>query len=161
MFLYPFLQGQRRLQGPIWSSEREAVPADAKHGPVRIKGDNLKDECVRKRKTNKREEGEREDGSRPSASTDGRLLSSNYTDEGGAFFSSHLRRPSERRRGRSARVFFTSLIDERAGLNKQRHAATRVSCLMDKSLQADVLLHTDNRKRTFTRISSLRRNLFA
>ena len=27
-FSYPLLQRQRRLQGPIWSSEGEAVPAD-------------------------------------------------------------------------------------------------------------------------------------
>lgn len=26
--LYPFLQGERRLQGPIWSAEGKAVPTD-------------------------------------------------------------------------------------------------------------------------------------
>lgn len=66
-FSYPFLQGQRGLQGPIWSSEGETVPADRMWEVITL-ANSLKDERVIK------EAGEEE---WKKNGTDGRLLSSN------------------------------------------------------------------------------------
>lgn len=146
MFLYPFLQGERRLQGPIWSSKGKTVPADAKRGRSShletISRTTVWKKKIKKKKKNRKMEAAAE--RRQSASTDGCLLSSNYTDEG-SFSHLRLRLSADE----DVRVGFTSLIDKWTGLNKQRHAVTQVSRLLDKNLPADVLfLHTDTVKKT-------------
>lgn len=76
VFLYPFLQGERCLQGPIWSSKGKAVPA--KRGQASHL-ETISRTTAWKRKNRKMEEAAER---RQLASTDGCLLLSNYTDEG-------------------------------------------------------------------------------
>lgn len=83
-----------------------------------------------------------------SASTDGCLLSSNYTDDG-SFSHLRLRLSADE----DVQGGFTSLIDKWTGLNKQRHAVTQVSRLLDKNLPADVLfLHTDTNEKNNNKV---------
>lgn len=68
--------------------------------------------------------------------TDGCLLLSNYTDEGSV---SHLQ--LHRSTDEAVHASSSLLIDKWTVLNKQRHAVTQVSHLLDqKEIQADVLL---------------------
>lgn len=77
------------------------------------------------------------------ASTDGCLLSYNYSDEGSF---SHLQLCLSA--DEAVQEGFTLLIDKWTVLNKQRHADTRVGHSLDKNLQADVLLlHTNTTKK--------------
>lgn len=75
---YPLLEGQRCLQGPIWSSKGKAIPADAKHGQAFE--NNLKDKFREKKKKNGKMGSAGENVGQ--LATDGCLFSSNYTDEG-------------------------------------------------------------------------------
>ena len=108
--------------GPHLVVQRESSTCRCKTWAVITFRNNLKD---RNKKNGKMEAARHE-----RLSTDGCLLSSNYTMK--KLFSRQLA-DDEVHPG------FTLLIDKWTELNKQRQAVTRVRHLLDKNLQADVL----------------------